>query len=143
MPSLRKKRKSKLKGYKFWHKKLDALFSALIRSKGMCEWCGSTTNQMNCSHVISRSNKTLRWDVFNAMCLCTYCHRFRWHDNPLEAQAWFQEKFSGRYAYLMKAKDVHLDRLDGDFAKLEEAILNREIRELVTCPYLLENGYSV
>lgn len=71
------KKKRSVKGMKA---EADRLFSQLIRSKGRCEWCGSTLN-LQCSHVVSRKYNSVRWDEDNAECLCARCHR-RAHDFP-------------------------------------------------------------
>lgn len=123
--------KKKVRGWKWWFPKLDTIFSALIRSKGYCEMCGSRSNQLQCGHVITRANKTLRWDILNALCLCSYCHRFKWHDNPLVASHWFEEKYPERHSYLLIAKDVVVDRTDEDYRKIKEAILNKDFDNLI------------
>src|SRR5574342_744519 len=85
--------KGKSKPVRYWINKLDTAMSLLIREKKRCEWCHSTVNQLQDAHVISRSNKTLRWDIMNHLCLCSHCHRFKWHENPLLANQWFKETY--------------------------------------------------
>lgn len=67
--------------------KLDKLVSEKIRSIGRCERCGKTTN-LQCCHIYGRSNKWLRWDMENLLCLCAGCHLFWWHREPAEAVRW-------------------------------------------------------
>lgn len=126
-----KNKVEKVKGWKWWRNKLDKAMSELVREKRICEWCGSTTNQMNWSHVVGRGNKTLRWDILNALCLCSYCHRFKWHENPLDAMEWFKTKFPERYEYLLWAKNEFVDRTEADLANLLDAINLRKFDKLI------------
>ena len=121
----------KVKSKKSWYNKLDKAMGELIRSKKQCEWCGSTTNQMQWSHVVSRGNKALRWDIMNSLCLCSYCHRFKWHENPLDAMEWFKTKYPERYEYLLWAKNKYADYTEDDYKVILEAIINRQFDLLV------------
>jgi hypothetical protein len=69
-------------------KRLDVLFSEIVRSRGHCEKCGRTT-ALQCAHVVTRANRRLRWDTRAAMCLCAGDHLW-WHHYPLAAAEWFQ-----------------------------------------------------
>lgn len=81
-------------------KEADKLFSELVRRKGMCEKCGSVKN-LQCAHVISRTNKHLRWNRDNALCLCLRCHLYWAHRSPLEFTEWFKLHFPIQYGFLM------------------------------------------
>ena len=83
--------------------KLDKLCREVIaiRDGGICQKCGKHFEKMDCSHVIPRGNKRLRWDLDNLKSLCSGCHMWWWHQNPLEAEEWFSSKFPKRYNYLM------------------------------------------
>lgn len=122
--------KSTKKPFRYWKNKLDPEFSKLIRQKGRCERCGST-NTLQCAHVITRVNKILRWDILNALCLCFRCHKFFWHDNPLEATQWFQLNFPERYKYLMEVKNTIIQRTDEDYKLLLEDIKDRNFQKLI------------
>jgi hypothetical protein len=70
-------------------KKLDAIWSRIIRSKGACEVCGKSEN-LNAHHLIGRRDLSLRWVPMNGVCLCAGCHTFKLqsaHQDPL----WFHE----------------------------------------------------
>lgn len=69
-------------------KKLDKVFSQIIRSKGFCEHCGVSDRTLQCAHIYSRRHKNIRWDKENALCLCAGCHLFWWHHEPAEAIRW-------------------------------------------------------
>jgi len=86
-------------------RKADVLFGKLIRSRGACERCLKETS-LQTSHVISRSNLHLRYDVRNALCFCGGCHMW-WHKEPLEAITWYHAVFAKDYRYLMKEKNVY------------------------------------
>jgi len=76
--------------------KLDKIFSQVVRERGACERCGNTRT-LQTSHIYSRSNLSVRWDLDNAYCFCAACHFF-WHKNPLEA-AEFVRQYSGGMKY--------------------------------------------
>ena len=49
---------------------------AKLRAGGVCEYCG-TNKRLNIHHIESFStNKGLRFDLENALCLCATCHKF-------------------------------------------------------------------
>ncbi len=60
--------------------KATKLHSAVVRSRGACERCGSTA-WLETAHIIGRSavgdpdGITLRTNPDNAWCLCSSCHR--------------------------------------------------------------------
>jgi hypothetical protein len=72
-------------------KKLDLIWANTIKKKGECEYCGATT-YLNAHHLFSRSNRTLRWDLNNGICLCSSHHAlnssFSAHKAPLEFHFW-------------------------------------------------------
>ena len=84
---------------------LDSLWSKLVKMKdgNKCMKCEAKTN-LNSHHVITRSNKRLRWDLNNGICLCALHHtlsqRFSAHKRPAEFQVWFDKRFPGRSEHL-------------------------------------------
>ena len=100
-------------------RKCDTLFSKIVRSAGVCDWCGKSSSQvqLQCSHVISRKYLKLRWDENNACPLCASCH-MKWHSHPIQAMEWFKQKYPARYEYLQDAKiGTHKMTLD-DYKEL-------------------------
>ena len=115
-----------------WYiKLLDKEFSALIREKGFCEWCGRKDATLQCSHVIPRTNHTLRWCIFNACCFCGQCHRFKWHEHPLLATAWFKDKFPERYKYLQENQNRVVKRTKEDYEKILKAVREKDFNKLL------------
>jgi hypothetical protein len=55
----------------------DRLFSELVRARGACQRCGTTSEhaQLQCAHIVSRRYTATRCDFANAWCLCAACHR--------------------------------------------------------------------
>lgn len=125
------KKATRQKSDKYWKNKLDTAMSALVRSKGFCEHCQRKYDRLEWAHVISRSNRSLRWDIFNAMCLCSRCHRFFWHDTPLEASKWFQKTFPFRYIYLLKVKDIIKKPDIEEMKKILEYINDKDLVNLI------------
>lgn len=64
----------------------DRLFSAIIRRRGVCRFCGTgPAARLDCAHVFEKSWASLavRWDERNALPLCRDCHRWG-HANKWE-----------------------------------------------------------
>ena len=81
--------------------KLDEAWSKLVKLEaGMqCEVCGKTTT-LNSHHVFSRSNRSVRWDETNGICLCVAHHTFgNWsaHKSPVEFIYWLEEEYGKEY----------------------------------------------
>ena len=51
------------------------LHAQLVRARGVCERCGSTTN-LQCAHIVSRGFAATRTDLDNAWCLCATDHAY-------------------------------------------------------------------
>jgi hypothetical protein len=68
-------------------RKADKLFSDKVRSIGKCEICGSTKS-LQCCYFITRRILKLRYEPWNAACLCGGCH-FRGHQHP----RWFTDEW--------------------------------------------------
>lgn len=107
---------------KQWIARLDKLYSLKVRSKGRCERCGKTEN-LQTSHIFSRTNKELRWDLRNSFCLCAGCH-FWWHKNPIEAVEWCKKKM-GVKEYEQLRKDARKTRqwFEKDYQEFESKII--------------------
>lgn len=54
--------------------KATRLHSLVVRARGRCERCGSTSG-LQAAHIISRKFSATRTDERNAWCLCASCHR--------------------------------------------------------------------
>ena len=67
--------------------KCDAVFSLIVRSVGVCLWCGKRPPEvmLNASHIFSRRYMAIRWEEKNCKSLCVRCHRGKWHAHPAEA----------------------------------------------------------
>src|SRR3990167_5354484 len=75
----------------YWKNKIDSCFSEIIRLRaGKCE---ETNGKMNlqCAHLISRSYKSTRWDLDNAICLSRERHKY-YTEHPLEWELFLEKK---------------------------------------------------
>lgn len=105
----KKARRLNSKGYeesqrKGLKKKLDIVFSKLIRSKGRCDRCGMADySKLQTSHIYTRANLAVRWDELNADCFCAGCH-FWWHQNPVEGVMWQMENKPQEKRELLRAR---------------------------------------
>lgn len=111
-------------------KRLDVLFSKIIRLRDKkCVKCGKERN-LQCSHIFSRSNKSVRWDLSNAFCLDGGCHIFWWHKNPIEAVDFAQRHLGPeKYAALKMKAGFVIHRTKADLLFLEEQ-LEEKLKEL-------------
>jgi hypothetical protein len=110
----------------------DVMFSRLVREKRYCEKCGRNDIKLDCAHIIPRGNKTLRWDLINALCLCHRCHRFWAHMNPIDFTEWYKTKYPKRYIYLLKYKNIFTKRTLSDYQKLYKNLKEKNIAKLLT-----------
>jgi len=82
--------------------KLDEAWSKLVKLEAnmQCEKCGKTTT-LNSHHVFSRSNRSVRWDETNGICLCVGCHtfssKFSAHKTPTEFTYWLEREYGREY----------------------------------------------
>ena len=108
-----KKRKKSLKT----KLKIKAITLAKLRAKErdgyICQKCDKEVSGRNChgSHVIPVSQDgRLACDILNIKAMCTHCHMFWWHKDPLAAQPWFKSKFPDRWKYLQKERINNLKK---------------------------------
>lgn len=99
-------------------KKMDSLFSEIVRSQGVCDKCGTTRN-LQCAHVKSRKYLQTRWDFENSLCLCVKCHLYWAHKEPHEFVRWFDEKFGGNLYDELTRRAKKIKKFDYE-AKFEE-----------------------
>jgi len=78
-------------------KKLDVLFSQVVRARDKeCLKCRSCMD-LQCAHAASRRHLSGRWDELNAVTLCTRCHLWWAHKEPLEFTLWLKENHPAVY----------------------------------------------
>jgi hypothetical protein len=75
-------------------KQLDDLWRQYIykRAGNKCEYCGKE-GSLNAHHIFSRSNRPIRWDTDNGICLCPYHHTLgtiSFHKAPAMMLGWLQ-----------------------------------------------------
>lgn len=98
-----------------WMKKADVLFSKVVRLRdGRCMAAGTDTTEcrgvLQCAHIISRSYKSIRCDLDNAVALCQAHHTLYTH-RPLEWREWVEARFPGRWDFLT-SQALRYDRVD-------------------------------
>lgn len=93
-------------------KKMDTLFSKIVRKIGECERCGKTGTGLQCAHIVSRKRFSLRWDLENAICFCYACHIHWQHKEPLDFVEWLKERYGEDIAERLKIKSNAVDKVD-------------------------------
>ena len=88
----------KKKSKSFFIKKLDKIVSEIVRARGYCVKCGKQ-NGLQCCHIFHRRHFVIRWDLKNLLCLCSGCHIFWAHKEPIEFGE-FVQNFLGKKKYI-------------------------------------------
>jgi len=74
----------------------------MIRDNFRCRRCGKYRlhgrASIQASHIYPKGQwPNLRHEVGNVIALCSGCHLFWWHRNPIEAAAWVEEQFGEKH----------------------------------------------
>jgi len=101
--------------------KLDKLFSLKVREIGYCqkEGCGKTDG-LQCAHIYSRKNKWLRWNLENAVCLCSGHHMFWAHLEPAEFIRWCMK--IKNFDYLDKLRQINRPMKEFDMQEIYDRL---------------------
>jgi hypothetical protein len=111
-------------------KKLDDAWSLAVKVRAgyKCEVCGKI-DTLNSHHIVGRRNRATRWDVKNGVCCCVRHHKFgveSFHEDPLWAKEWLEDKRWEDYAYLYQVKNQikkwTLDEMQDQLDKLNKII---------------------
>lgn len=82
--------------------KLDDAWSLLVKlqAKMKCEVC-EAEKPLNSHHIFSRSNRSVRWDEANGVCLCvshhTFNSKFSAHKTPTEFTYWLENEYGKQF----------------------------------------------
>lgn len=114
--------------------KLDILFSEFIRKRAIqrvqgCERClvGKITyKELQCSHLIGRARRAVRWDTDNAAGLCAGCHMYL-AAHPLEHVKWFIDYLGAQEVDLLMARNRIKDKPDENLISI---YLKERIKEV-------------
>lgn len=81
-------------------RKLDKIVSEIVRARGSCAKCrkGAETVTLQCAHIFSRRNMSVRFDLLNCLPLCYACHFYWAHKEPIEFTE-FVKEYLGKYYY--------------------------------------------
>lgn len=115
-----------LKKIRLQEKRLDKLWSLAIRTrdKFTCQRCGRVHKQVHAAHIVARVFKQTRWDLKNGITMCTYCHLFWAHRQPLEFTRWIENKLTKRKIKMLELKaQVHKDL---NLNKIEKQLKNED-----------------
>lgn len=111
-------------------KRLDDAWSLAVKVRAgyRCEVCGKI-DTLNSHHIVGRRNRMIRWDVKNGVCACVSHHKFgreSFHEDPLWAKEWLEDKRWEDYAYLYQVKNTikkwTLDDMQDQLRKLNKII---------------------
>lgn len=106
--------------------KCDRLFSQKVRDRDVCQLAGvdrvTCNGGLQCAHIIGRANHRLRWDLKNALSLCSGHHMY-YTNNPWEWQEIIKKRYPSNYRYVNKYRNEIWDKdLEGILEDLEIGI---------------------
>lgn len=93
-----------------------------MRARGVCELGG--VDKVRCgggfqwAHIVGRSNYRLRWELWNALCLCAGHHVYYTH-HPWEWQELIREHFPESYELISSHRN---ELFDGDYDRIIEQL---------------------
>jgi hypothetical protein len=124
--SVKKEKESK---DSFLNKKLDNLWSQVVRSKGECELCGRKPPEvvLHAHHIFSRRWYSTRWDIKNGVCLCTGDHLFKAHKDVQEFSDWVQDRYGVDYIDDLRRKAHET----ADFTKEQKKELINNLQKML------------
>jgi len=111
--------------------KLDTLWSKLvkIRARFKCEVCKRKDSQLNSHHIVGRTNRSLRWDLRNGVCLCVGHHKFLTqsaHEDPEWFRNWLMENRGEDFDYVNQKKNTIKKWTDSEKDELIKEFKERE-----------------
>lgn len=109
-----------------YYQTVDRLFSQVVRLKGCCENCGSTSS-LQCAHGFSRRYRPTRWLHINAFCLCAKCHVYYTH-HPIEWDDWLREQWPDGLYETVREKAMSGERIDRAAQEALAAQFREELR---------------
>lgn len=83
----------------------DSLARGLVHARGYCQAAG--LDRIKCGgslqwcHIEGRSNKRLKWELWNALCMCAGHHTYYTH-HPIEWSIFIEEKFPENHKLIRK-----------------------------------------
>lgn len=104
----------------------DKYFSLLIRHRGHCEAAGKDSvncgGSLQCAHIVTRTNKRLRYDELNALCLCAGHHRYY----TTHASEWFwqfiPDHFNKQFYYIKRYRDDYVKNNNNRLKEIIDAL---------------------
>lgn len=113
---------------------LDIAWSRLVKLRaGMkCEYCKTTTKQLQSHHLFTRSRKATRWDVNNGISLCASHHvlgNFSAHKSPLEFTEWLYTYKGKDFIDRIRIRSHNVCKMAIFEKELLLKVLNKEIKE--------------
>lgn len=112
--------------------RLDDLWSELVKLQAnyKCEYCGTDKN-LNSHHIFSRSNRSVRWDEANGVCLCvshhTFNSKFSAHKTPTEFTYWLESEYGRPFVDELRVKANSTKK----WTKWEKQERENELKELI------------
>lgn len=118
-----KKKAKKQNSISYLIRQADVLFAQAIKLRDKVSRKSGSSENLQCSHIWGRANKSVRWDMDNAFTLTAGEHLYWWHKEPVEAVEWAKQVLG-----LKKWEELKQKR--NAYFKLTPEFLKNKIQEL-------------
>ena len=106
-------------------KKLDVIFSKVIRARDKrCLKCGKRES-LQCAHLASRTHLAGRYDELNAITLCVGCHLYWAHKSPIEFSEWLKATHPAAWKRSLEVRNETWKPTEQDYQDLLEELTAR------------------
>lgn len=93
--------------------KADKLAGDAVRARGRCELAGkdkvTCNGTLQWAHIVGRANRRLRWEAYNALCLCAGHHIYYTH-HPWEWYEIIRAQFPLAYGQIQEHRQETWDK---------------------------------
>ena len=111
--------------------KADKLWSLVVRKPWVCAVCWKVWGKLDPHHIFSRANHSVRWDIENWICLCSWCHtlssKFSAHLTPCEFTYWLEKQYSREWVEALGRKARTPRHIDAEYLKATIIYLKNEL----------------
>ena len=118
----------------------DKWFSDVVRFKGYCEHCKRSDLRLECCHIHGRRKKSVRWDLMNAVCMCSGCHRTM-TENPTTFVKWLSQYFGENHLEILQEKANGILKTNDSVRKEVAKHYREEYRKLEQDPEYKPQSY--
>ena len=122
-------------------KTLDAILLECVKLRDRkCQHCGEDGTlkpgkkrraALQAAHIYPKGKYPhLRWDLENVILLCSLCHIFWWHKDPIAVYVWMIENLSDQFEIIKKRAEVRPHKATNGSRQMWKIYLFQEWKRL-------------